>query len=282
MPNKNFSIYSSDEEHTIHINSHIVIEIGKWHIACISKEENKKTVSAFELFTFNEEEAANFPKLFTAVTAGSKILSKTFSAADIFINNDYSIPVPLFKFTQEIAGDYLKVIFGEDPLCKVLFEHLPIEPGMIIVYRAATELLNFLNHNLAKVTFRHTYSNIIRTIISNVSAFPSEFIYIQFYSTYIIAVVMKDKKLQLIQSFIYEAPEDVVYYLLNITNRFEFNTNELTLLISGMIDLNFTLYRELITYFKKVEVRNISTSELPPGIKEYPLHYFTPFFNLAL
>jgi len=29
-------------------------------------------------------------------------------------------------------------------------------------------------------------------------------------------------------------------------------------------------------------VQNIDTSKLPPQIKEYPLHYFTPFFNLAL
>ncbi|MEJ7681681.1 MAG: DUF3822 family protein [Segetibacter sp.] len=282
MPNKSFSIYNSDKDAIADIDDRLVLEVGRTHMACIIKKEHKKTISAFELFSFTENEAADFAKLFKAVAADSKLLAKSYPATQVFINNETSLLVPIFNFNNEIAVNYLDVVFGEDPISKIQFEHLPVEPGMMNVYRVQEDLLNILYGNLTKVTLKHTWSNIIKTVISNISSFPPEFIYIQFYNTSIIAVVMKDKKLQLIQSFIYEASEDVLYHLLNIAEQFKFNNDKLPLQISGLIDLNYTLYRELITYFRNVKVKNMDTSKLLPDIKEYPLHYFTPFFNLAL
>ncbi|HEX8675808.1 MAG TPA: DUF3822 family protein, partial [Segetibacter sp.] len=159
---------------------------------------------------------------------------------------------------------------------------LPIEPGIVNLYRVSEDLMTILLHSLTKVTFHHTYSNIVKLAASNISAFPAECIYIQFYNTFIIVTVIKNGKLQIIQSFIYETTEDVLYNLLNISMRFELNVDDLSIQISGMIDLDFTLYKELIAYFRHVEVQNVNKSGLLLDIKEYPLHYFTPFFNLSL
>lgn len=282
MANKSFSIYSTKEDTVPGIHDRLLLEIGKTHLACIDTNEHKKTVSTFELFNFTENETADFSRLFSSISSASKLLAKPYPETIIFINNEQSLLVPIFKFNTEIAEDYLNVVFGEDPFSAIHFDHLPIEPGMMNVYRVQQTLLNILHTNFTKVTFRHTYSNIIKTIISDIFTYPSECIYIQFYNTFLIVTVAKDEKLQLIQSFMYEAPEDVLYCLLNITERFDLNREKLILEISGMIDLHFTLYRDLITYFKNVAVQNVDTSKFNLDIKEYPLHYFTPFFNLAL
>ena len=186
------------------------------------------------------------------------------------------------KFNTDIAVNYLDLIFGEDPFSAIHFDHLPIEPGMMNAYRIQESLLIFFQQNFKKVTFRHTYSNIIKTIVSDILAYPLQCIYIQFYNTFIVVTVAKDEKLQLIQSFKYDTPEDVLYHLLNISERFELDRESVILEISGMIDLHYTLYRDLITYFRHVEVQNVHPEKLALDIKEYPLHYFTPFFNLAL
>ncbi|HEX8277631.1 MAG TPA: DUF3822 family protein, partial [Segetibacter sp.] len=251
------------------------------HIACIKKKGNKR-ISAFELFNFTENEAADFTSLFKTISADSKLFNKAYSATQVFINNESSMLVPVFNFNTEIAADYLNVIFGEDPFSKVQFEHLPIEPGMMNVFRVPEELTTVLQHNLTQVTFEHTYSNVVKIVASDISAFPSGCIYIQFYNTSIIVTVVKNGKLQIIQSFIYETEEDVIYYLLNLTRLFELNTVDLSIQISGLIDLDLTLYKELIAYFKHVEVQNVNKSALLLDIKEHPLHYFTPFFNLSL
>ena len=282
MPNKSFSIYSQKEEATTDMYDRLFLEIGKTHIACINTNEHKKVISAFELFNYNESEAADFSKLIGAISLESKLLTRSYPATVVFINNESSLLVPIFKFSAEIAADYLNIMFGEDTLSATHFEHLPIEPGMMNVYRVSENLLKVLHQNFTKVTFRHTYSNIVKTIVSDILSYPSECVYIQFYNTFLIVTVAKDEKLQLIQSFTYEAPEDVLYYLLSITEQFALDREKLILEISGMIDLHYVLYRYLITYFRHVEVQNVHTSKLLIDIKEYPLHYFTPFFNLAL
>jgi hypothetical protein len=282
MSNKSFSIYNSKEEDIADIDDRLIVEVGKNHIACLRKKEHKRTVSAFELFNFTDREAADFPKLLTAISLQSKLFNKSFPAVQVFINHELSLLVPVFKFNAEIAEDYLDIVFGEDQFSKIQYEHLPVEPGMMNVYRVSEELLRNLNRNFTNLTLRHTYSNIVKTIVSDIYSFPPDCVYVQFYNTFIIVAVIRNEKLQIIQSFIYEAPEDVLYNLLNLVRQFNLNIDTITLQISGMIDLHYTLYRDLITYFRHVEVHNVHSSSLDIDIKEFPLHYFTPFFNLAL
>jgi hypothetical protein len=282
MPNKSFSIYNSEEDSVVDADDCLVLEIGRNHVACIKKKVHKKIISDFELFSFTENEAGSLQKLFKSISFESKLLTKEYPATDVFINNELSVLVPVFNFNTTIARDYLNIVFGEDESYKIQFDHLPVEPGMMNAYRVPEDLLSTLHQTLTNTRLKHTYSNIVKTVVSNISSFPSECIYIQFYNTFIIVVVIKEEKLCIIQSFVYETPEDVLYNLLNITERFELDNNGLTVQISGMIDLNYTLYRDLITYFRHVEVQNVVSSSLHLDVKDYPLHYFTPFFNLAL
>lgn len=283
MPNKSFSIYSSDD-FAVEDGSQLVVEVATSHLACVvtKERENKRVITAYELFNFNEDEAANFPALFQNVSTQSNILNKQISSSGIYFNNEFCIPVPIFKFNKEIAAEYLNVVFGEDPFSKIQFEHLPIEPGVMNVFRINEDCFNYLNDKFGKVAYHHTYSNIIRRVAYKSFVYPSEFISIQFYNTFMIVIVLKEGNFHLIQSFTYETPEDVLYHLLNITNQLELFSEKLTLQISGMIDLDFQLYRELIKYFKNVMVQNVKSSALLLNINEHPLHYFTPFFNLAL
>lgn len=279
MPNKSFSIYRPDED-PANKADRLMLEVGNSHLACIGMNKNK--ISAFELFTFTNTEAADFSKLFTSISADSRLLVNTYDSVAVFINNEYCLPVPVFTFTREIAADYLDIVFGENINCKTQYDHIPIEPGIINVYRIEERIINILSSNFKNVSIKHSWSNILKTVLTGISALPAEFIYVQFYNNFIIAAVVKTGQLQIIQSFIYEAPEDVLYNLLNVTQQFELNNKKLTLQISGMIDLHFTLYRDLITYFANVEVRNADTTKVDASVKEFPLHYFTPFFNLAL
>ncbi|MDB5246552.1 MAG: hypothetical protein JWQ40_946 [Segetibacter sp.] len=282
MPNKSFSFYPSTQESSVDTFDELVIELGKSFIAVMLVKGSKKSVAAFELFTFDEEETTDFKKLFSEVLLSSKVLENHSLPAKVYINNNVTLLVPVFKFNKEIAADYLDVVFGEDRLSAIQFEHIPVEPGMMNVYRIAEDWFTVLNTYFPKTSFKHSWSNTIRTLTDASNDFPGAFISVQFYNTSITVVAMKDKQLHLIQSFVYENPEDVLYYLLNITERLELDGDQLQLQISGMIDLDFKLYRELVKYFKNVTVENTDRSKVLPDTGEHPLHYFTPFFNLAI
>ncbi len=278
MPKRSFSIYHTTDDLKIEDSDRFVLELGKTHLACVLTKADKKSIKAFELFDFTLSET-NFPdELFSGMTTHSRLLGHLSGNIHVYINHEYCIPVPIFKFNTEIANDYLQMVFGNDNRARIHFEHLPIEPGIMNVFRVFKPQTQFLQ-NLPKVTYHHTYSNVIRRHTSG--AIPQELMTVQFYNTYFIVLVIQDSKLQLIQSFVYENAEDVLYCLLNICDRFAMQTGNINLQISGMIDLEFKLYRELIKYFMQVTVDHIDAGFLP-STHEHPLHYFTPFFNLAL
>ncbi len=282
MPNKNFSIYQPDLDFKIYTHDHLVLEVGKSHMACIATKPNNKLIVAFELFTFKESEAENFDQLFSAISANSKLLAVSNPGAHVYINNEQSLLVPVFKFSKDIATHYLNIVYGDDESSKTLYEHLAIEPGMMNVYRVSEECYDVLNSNLPKATFKHTYTTVVKRLAETTASLPPQFISIHFFSTFFIVSVLKEGNLILIQSFVYETPEDVIYHLLNITQRFELFSDQLKIQVSGMIDLDFNLYRELIKYFKEIHVENVNSANLSLNLNEFPLHYFTPFFNLAI
>jgi hypothetical protein len=279
MPNKSLSIYST-EEFRREDSFQLVIEIAKNHLACIVSKGNKKAIAAFELFTFDEDEGKKFDELLANISKQSKLLSSEASSVSVYINNEYCVPVPVFVFNKEIAVEYLRVVYGEIVFSNVQFEHLPLEPGIINVYPVEYDCFNWLRQKFKKFTFHHTYSNIMRGILSIPDA-SSELITVRFYNTFMIVAVMKDANFHLIQTYHFETPEDVLYYLLNITQQLELFNESLTVRISGMISLEYNLYRELITYFKEVIVDKDDETHLKLDVGEYPLHYFTPFFKLA-
>jgi len=91
-------------------------------------------------------------------------------------------------------------------------------------------------------------------------------------------VVLKGDHLQIAKSFFYETPEDIIYHLMNVVDKYGLDTSEVILEVSGLLDSSSGTWKELSKYFL-----NLST-EKPPSFSaenakttDLPSHYFTPF-----
>lgn len=278
MSTKAFGIYSSGGNEAIENDEALIIEIGYSHVACLVSGGDQK-IAAFELHTLTKEETLDFKNLYSRVIAKSKLLDRTFTNTRLYINNEFVVPVPASNFNEGIATDYLNVVFGEDEDSFQQVEDVA-EAALMIAFRLPREWYHVINNHFKSVSVQHSYTSIIRRAISTASnAFV---IRVQFYPAYIIAVVMQDGALQFIQSFIYQSAEDVLYYLLSICQRLNMNTPDLTIYLSGMIDLKSALYLQLVKYFRNIVLEDVDKNHVAIDISGHPPHYFTPFFNLAL
>jgi len=282
MVNKSFSIYNEGEEIKAGPNQQVVVEIGKTHLASIIYDADNKSLTAFELFEFKENDTDNFNLFFSTIVEKSKTLSDAFRPARIFINHEFCLPVPTYKFNKDIAADYLNIVFGNTASAKIKYDHVAVNPDIINVFKVSEDCITILNDYFSKITFQHTYSSVIRNLMNKTIDNQNKFIGVDFYNSYMIVAVMLDGKLQLIQSIEYHTSEDVIYYLLNIAERYLLTADQLSILISGMIDLEFNLYRQLIKYFKNVQVMNESPVKTGFTLTNHPSHYFMPFFKLAI
>jgi hypothetical protein len=103
-------------------------------------------------------------------------------------------------------------------------------------------------------------------------------IHLVFYPTYFIASVFKEGTLQLIQSFSYKLPEDVLYQVMRTLNALELSANDTRVYASGMIDTNSPLYQVLYGYLNNFSFEPADKDLfVAPDFHEHPLHYFTSF-----
>jgi hypothetical protein len=280
MSTKTFGIYTSAGDDGIRNNDELIIEIGFSHIACVIKKRAKNAVAAFELFTHTKDEILDFEELFSSILVASKLLNRSFLNTHVYINTEFALLVPVFKFNKEVAADYLNVVFGEDADARKQFEHVDSSPDFMNVFRVPEKWLTTLNHHLLMVSVHHSYTSIIRGILANTANHSSAFIKVQFYTTHIIVVVLQKGELQFIQRFNYQSTDDVLYYLLNTVQRLNINNADLHMQISGMIDIQSGLYEQLVKYFNSVVVENPDDNNFLIDVGQHPAHYFTPFVNL--
>ena len=92
-------------------------------------------------------------------------------------------------------------------------------------------------------------------------------------------LLKKDQQLQFIQTYPYAAPLDVVYYLLAICTEHNLSQTETTITLSGLVNEDSALYKELYQYFSNIHFAKPGTSTLIES--SYPQHFFSSMYNLA-
>jgi hypothetical protein len=92
-------------------------------------------------------------------------------------------------------------------------------------------------------------------------------------------LLLKNNRLQLFQSYPYSNPADVLYYLLSICEAQLVSPAEVTVVLTGLLEQESALYKELWQYFTHVELREAGfvSEDLP-----FPQHYFTTLNDLLL
>jgi hypothetical protein len=90
---------------------------------------------------------------------------------------------------------------------------------------------------------------------------------------------IKEAQLKIAQTYYYTAPLDVVYYLLLICREHDLSQDETPLLLSGLVNEDSAMYKELYQYFSNIHFwKPASKTALQ---SEYPHHFFSSLYNLA-
>jgi hypothetical protein len=95
-------------------------------------------------------------------------------------------------------------------------------------------------------------------------------------------LVLNENQLQLLRSFSYSSPEDVLYYLLKICQQTGLSQQEVKIILSGLIEKDSTIFRELYKYFIHLEFEKLPGEiSIAEELAECPQHYFSSICKLA-
>jgi hypothetical protein len=102
-------------------------------------------------------------------------------------------------------------------------------------------------------------------------------LYADFKTDQLSVVLIKDSKLLLVANYDYETSADLLWHFLNICDHFSLSPKKVQLKLSGFIEKDSALYKELYQYFLHLEFDNADWG----ACGDYPAHYFSSFNKLV-
>lgn len=260
----------------------LIIELDDQEMRCMSKALDSGTIVAFEYFSLDKDQTEDWNDIFYEIKTISKLFNRTYKQVTCFFCTPESILVPEKFLTATSAEDYLNLVYGESSRMEVKYEKLIATRSFINTYRIKKSLAELLTRQFIIFQTSHVYTSLLNDVMDRRKG-EEQFVKLQFYNGHFIIAIFKESKIQLIQTFNYKMAEDALYYILRTAQQFNIDTSFAILELSGMIDLHTELYQQLKKVYTNIEIDTIPSSGVMQEVhKEYPPHFFAPFFKLAI
>lgn len=251
----------------------LLIELGeKYCCLIILRKQN------FEAERLVYYEADNEEKLLSDVFAAHDEFNRHFSEVLINYSFPQSVTVPSKYYSYGDGKKMLQLMHGDGEVDAVLAEHLP-EWQMYNVYEVPKPVHGWISMRFHSGKYWHGYSSSLNNFSKGAG---NNVLLIDFKTGQFSVIVIKALKFQLAQTFAYTEPADVLYYLLRICDEFSLSQKEVKLVLSGFIEKDSSLYRELYNYFVNISFQPApDIVRFPGSFGQYPAYFFSSIFNLA-
>jgi len=182
-----------------------------------------------------------------------------------------SILVPQKRFN----GEYGLLDVTYDQPAQQYFHDSIAEWQLINTYSMPSTIFNLLS-TLPSPKYYHVYTPSLK--IYNGFTGASQ-VSVHFNTQTFRVLVKKEGNIHLAQTYSYKTPLDVVYYLLKIFSEFGLDQKETYLILSGLVQEDSALYKELYSYFQNLHFAHAPQIALPAN--DHPHHFFLSIYNLA-
>jgi hypothetical protein len=234
----------------------------------VSKKFNSKSSWLSEIREFVENEKLN---------------NKDFHSVDIiYATNKVSI-VPDAIFNKQDVEKIYKLNFYHEPNTRKILSKNLARSSNAIVFSVEKELLElltslFTSYNIAPQSSKFIESNFMKNRISNDREKTKMFV--QVFEDFMEILVLKDSKIFLYNTFVYQTANDLLYYVINVFEQLKLSQKETEVAFSGFIDtdnlaiLNLKKFVQMVYFVSQ----NIDYKYFY-RFQEIAPHYFVNFLN---
>jgi len=196
-------------------------------------------------------------------------LKQSFYQVQVCYDYPQGILFPVAGFRHEDAGQLKELL----PSSNITVTEMLPEWQLFNVYAVPKEVHEWVNRQFPSARQWHQSSVSLR---NNITA-SAGCLRVDFRQHDFTLLATKGHQLLLSQAFEYSTPEDVIYFLLNTCRQFALLQNEVKLELSGLVDKQSALYKELYQYFIHIDFRDAAWR----SNNEHPAHFFTSLNDLS-
>ena len=254
--------------------SNLLMEIGETH-CCFAIADHADQMMMQSVYYAAEDNDRE--EMLKKVLQNHPELKRSFRQIVIgyYMRENILIPSQLYHFEE--TKKLLRALYETEQ--NTTISESVSEWQLYNAYNVPVSLHELLSRNFATGNFWHVYSIILKNRIDQHEG--GTFI-IDFKTDSFSVVVIENNSILLAQIFAYAKPADILYWLLKVCKEFSLSQNEVMLLISGLIDKQSAIYRELSQYFLNIGFASITNGvKLSNPFHEYPIHFFSSLYKLA-
>jgi len=259
-----------DSEHDP-ASSILLLIAGTRHCSFAVMNYLSKELVEFGYFTAEDE--ADYLKFLDE----TGLMNNRYYQTAVAYDANESVQIPSVVYRYEEGQLHLDALYGKTIHANIISENLPVL-YLYNIYRIPASLHSSISRKFLSGKSWHLYT----VILKNFSSQQSGSMFIDFKTDEFSVVVLKENKLLLCQTFAYSAPEDVLYYLLKCCQQLDLSQQEVQLFLSGLIEKDSALYRELYKYFINLEFESLSNDiKLTTALTVHPQHFYSSISKLA-
>lgn len=237
-------------------------------------------IECFDEFSFqNLPKNQNIENHFWHAFLKFDALTKGYDSIKVLHQNNMSSFVPELFFDSNELGNYLQFhvkVFESD-----FFTHDKIDSlNLQNVYVPFVNINNCLIDHLGTFEYFHAHTILLQKLQKMVIDDESLKMFVHIQEEHFEIVVLKYSQLQFFNTFEYQSPVDVLYYILFTAEQLKLNPEQFPLLFLGKIDEKNPIFELTFQYIRHTEVLNVVHFAQESGVTEedYLKHFV--LFNL--
>ncbi|MCX6317036.1 MAG: DUF3822 family protein [Bacteroidetes bacterium] len=199
------------------------------------------------------------------------VLKASYYRVVISVDFPQSILMPAVAYTQQEGSVLIQSLYGKD-LCVTVTEAIP-EWQLMNIYAVPVAVQEWITAQFPSAKVMHQYTAGFSRLLAGE---PGGCINLDIRRDDFTLMAAKNGKFLVAAANEYTSPEDILYQLINTVNHFGLSQSDTLLALSGLVDKESALYRELYQYFIRIEFRDATWQT-----EGYPAHFFTSLNDLA-
>jgi hypothetical protein len=264
------------------LQSRLLVEVNPHAFTYVLLNQRNMSPVAVKYFQLEPTKDNPLAETLREIISSDPLLRRPVKETLVIYNFPESSLVPEPIFSMENNREIIDTLHGNLQKGLILTEKIPWWE-LFNVYRISPDLHHLLQHSFTAGKYWHYYSLLLKSYKMFDSTEPEDCIKVIFYSDKMITLIVRNGKVQLIQTFLYQDTSDVIFHLLNCCRQFGLDQEKTRLLVGGLIDRQSALSSELNKYYLKLQFEDIDESiRITDELKELPLHYFSSILKIAV
>lgn len=232
------------------LNKRLSVQVSLNGLSFLATDQSGRTLF-FEDFklshsTTPEELLLELEKIVQA----NPIFMREFSNISVVYATSIYALVPFSLFDESRASEYLKFnskILANDYIAHDFLE----EHNVVVVYVPFMNINNYLFEKFGSFSYYHSITILLKTILSK-EKYSLPRIYLHIGADSFDCIVLKNRELQLCNSYSYKTPEDFIYYVLFCMQQLQLDPETVEVVLCGEIDKDDELYQIAYTYIRNI------------------------------